>query len=86
VSPNWPLAVCLLAANSGYPSIPRPARLIVLSGASGWLTIRYEVPAASTPDQTHACQMMTEVHSTANRAGVRTNVHRNADADLQGQK
>jgi hypothetical protein len=30
--------------------------------ASGCRTSRFELTAASTPDQVHACQMMTEVH------------------------
>src|SRR3984893_17056936 len=29
--------------------------------ASGWRTIRSELTSTSTPDQVHACQMMTEV-------------------------
>jgi hypothetical protein len=46
---------------------------------SGWRTIRSELTAASTPDQVHAYQMMTEVHTVSivaknkysGRAGVR---------------
>src|SRR5579863_3157209 len=33
--------------------------------ASGWRTIRCELTAASPPDQVHACQMMTEVHTVS---------------------
>src|SRR3984957_9995932 len=49
------------------------------SSVSGLPTIRSELTAASTPDQVHACQMMTEVHTVSivaknrysGRAGVR---------------
>jgi hypothetical protein len=47
--------------------------------ASGWRTLRSVLTSTSTPDQVHACQMMTEVHTVSivaknkysGRAGVR---------------
>src|ERR1700722_17691875 len=33
--------------------------------ASGWRTLRSVLTSASTPDQVHACQMMTEVHTVS---------------------
>src|SRR5207237_3624293 len=36
-----------------------------MTAAAGWGTIRFELAAASIPDQVHACQTMTEVHTVS---------------------